>query len=434
MTSFHDPFKSRSFGITKFSDEKKEKVANLTLDKRYYPTTQEGDFDEWAAITRQQDEMFGVKRRIELKKKRVQQEHFRNQYFEDQVKKGLNRSLNESIKTNDNYQLITNQRKNMKINAHARKESRNFMKNLANEYKDIVSIKRSNTLREKQIAKEEENRNLDRSYKLHLSNQFNNAKHLSNAYNDLTSDWRQRQDRKEAAKKMETIGSKKQFIQDVQTYNNSMAKRDQDYIEKFKRIDNGIKRNMGNYTKNILGERQTKSLTKISSKLNEVKNMDKLETYKDILDFQCQLNNKLKKNAGMTKEEKRINKQHLRDFKGYKHSNFSMMPGLHADNQLTSFANAHTKSNLSFDHSTDKIRNLGFEDSPERINRAHSLKRKSFAAFGKPINNGVFIHDYQYSNPDFNKVSSASRNTKEGQVFRKAGQSSIRSNSSDILR
>lgn len=61
----------------------------------------------------------------------------------------------------------------------------------------------------------------------------------------------------------------------------------------------------------------------------------KQQMYKDILNYQCQLNKKLKTQGGMTKTEKQMNKQQLHAYRNFENASFSMIPGLNDASKIS---------------------------------------------------------------------------------------------------
>mmetsp|Transcript_20213 Transcript_20213/g.17897 ORF Transcript_20213/g.17897 Transcript_20213/m.17897 type:complete len:164 (+) Transcript_20213:617-1108(+) len=131
---------------------------------------------------------------------------------------------------------------------------------------------------------------------------------------------------------------------------------------------------MDKYAKNVLHQRNPiLQRDQISCDPNQIiGNSERKSNYKDILDYQCQLNKRLKDNGGMTQEEKRFNKKQLSAYKKYNHSSFSMIPGLHNNSEFENYKSQGPKimENYSFDNlkvkesrnpTENKLRVLGEE-------------------------------------------------------------------------
>jgi len=74
----------------------------------------------------------------------------------------------------------------------------------------------------------------------------------------------------------------------------------------------------------------------------------KQKMYKDILNYQCQLNQKLRQQGGMTKIEKQINKRELHAYKHYENVPFRMIPGLNNADKFGYYRSPIQKMSTNF--------------------------------------------------------------------------------------
>lgn len=71
--------------------------------------------------------------------------------------------------------------------------------------------------------------------------------------------------------------------------------------------------------------------------------LNKQQMYKDILNYQCQLNKKLKTQGGMTGVEKEMNKRELNAYKHFENNSFGMIPGLNGVSQFMKYKKGGTR-------------------------------------------------------------------------------------------
>lgn len=167
----------------------------------------------------------------------------------------------------------------------------------------------------------------------------------------------------------------------------------------------------------------------------------KQQMYKDILNYQCQLNKKLKPQGGMTEMEKQLNKKQLSGYKHMSPADFSMVPGLNSSTQLSYYRSPGSKMNpnmstpniISLESGIDPIMQLPSRNS---VNSSLSVLVKDKHVRGlsqeKPYNR-PFINEYRDNIPITNQRNGTKDAIRNFKARSRAGEI-LQSTAGEVMR
>ena len=145
MEPLVDPLRVHTYGVKRPLEEKRQEIEDLYKNnKRYYPKDKRGELDEWGAVIKNQNEMFGriAQQQIMDKKKNMEQ------YGKELTTESDNRVNEEKYNLNqekqfDRVQSLNKQRESDMLNQQSMNTKKNIQSLLANDYENAMRLKQS---------------------------------------------------------------------------------------------------------------------------------------------------------------------------------------------------------------------------------------------------------------------------------------------------
>lgn len=183
--------------------------------------------------------------------------------------------------------------------------------------------------------------------------------------------------------------------------------------------------------KNVQNQVSNSMSYEMAIKLDKSK---KQKDYKDMLNYQCSLNKKLRLQGGMSKQEKKMNKRELNAFKNFKNAQFTMLPGLNDTSKFASQKNLSLMmnpvySNPDLNRSQREIvydRSEISRNSIEGNISRNNSQEKSYNLIGSNEYQDVISKNRPALTRESFKQKLASRNNRQGDVLQTSASQILR--------
>lgn len=146
-----DPLKVHTFGVKRPLEEKQGEIADLYKNnKRYYPTDQKGELDEWGAVIKNQNEMFNRLDNVQKMQKRKHMEQYGHELSQEHDKRIREQKFNADQMKNFEYSQAMNKKNEHDLLTHqTNMNKKNLQSMLADDYEQAMRQKKMAEMNER---------------------------------------------------------------------------------------------------------------------------------------------------------------------------------------------------------------------------------------------------------------------------------------------